>query len=172
MHGGLDRGMLGRLECCPPTCSWVTSRVELASLLFETCQLRKQSVLPVCNTGPSVVRLQHQQEPAQHTAVESGQAEAQHRRHTVLTCAMPLCPVPRRAVLCCAEMVTCVDVCGMNVMTASLDGSIALWDLRVSNEHNTITTIRAAGNESVRHTAVGEGGHPAAWLRCTVETGQ
>lgn len=46
-------------------------------------------------------------------------------------------------------MVTCVDVCGMNVMTASLDGSIALWDLRVSNEHNTITTIRAAGNESV-----------------------
>jgi hypothetical protein len=54
-------------------------------------------------------------------------------------------------------MVTCVDVCGMNVMTASLDGSIALWDLRVSDAHNTITTIKAAGNESVRQTAFWEG---------------
>jgi hypothetical protein len=72
-------------------------------------------------------------------------------------CANVCCAVLCHAMVCCAEMVTCVDVCGMNVMTASLDGSIALWDLRVSDAHNTITTIKAAGNESVRRAAFWEG---------------
>jgi hypothetical protein len=49
----------------------------------------------------------------------------------------------------CSDMVTCVDVCGFNVMTASLDGTVALWDLRKSDSENTITAVCAAGNESV-----------------------
>jgi WD40 repeat protein len=52
-------------------------------------------------------------------------------------------------VLCCADMVTCVDVCGYTVMSASLDGTVALWDLRSSDEHQTIQAINAAGNETV-----------------------
>lgn len=46
-------------------------------------------------------------------------------------------------------MVTCVDVCGFNVMSASLDGTVALWDLRSSDAHQTITAVSAAGSESV-----------------------
>lgn len=53
------------------------------------------------------------------------------------------------ATLWCADMVTCVDVCGYTVMSASLDGTVALWDLRSSDEHQTIQAINAAGNETV-----------------------
>jgi hypothetical protein len=34
-------------------------------------------------------------------------------------------------------------------MSASLDGTVALWDLRSSDEHQTIQAINAAGNETV-----------------------
>lgn len=57
-------------------------------------------------------------------------------------------------------MVTCVDVCGYNVMTGSLDGTVALWDLRKSDEATqTIFAQCAAGNESVstaQHNSAGK----------------
>jgi hypothetical protein len=58
-------------------------------------------------------------------------------------------------------MVTCVDVCGFHVMSASLDGTVALWDLRSSDAHQTITAVSAAGNDSVGWL-VGSGGNQFA----------
>lgn len=54
-------------------------------------------------------------------------------------------------------MVTCVDVCGFYVMSASLDGTVALWDLRSSDAHQTITAVSAAGIESVSGAGTGCG---------------
>lgn len=64
-------------------------------------------------------------------------------------------------------MVTCVDVCGYSVMSASLDGSVALWDLRNTDTHGTINAVAVAAQTSVRDAGwvvLGWVGGLAGWV--------
>lgn len=52
--------------------------------------------------------------------------------------------------VCVTEMVTCLDVVGQNVISGSLDATLALWDLRKTDQSGTFTPVSVAGDSSVR----------------------
>jgi WD40 repeat protein len=58
-------------------------------------------------------------------------------------------------------MVTCLDVVGQTVISGSLDNTLALWDLRSTDQSLTFKPLTVAGATSVRGRLVS-----CWWLAC------